>query len=99
MKQGIFATVILIFAMVMVACGGREKLMVAPTPQDAPGPIFNHITTSSNGFSIDCIPTSVTITANITNSSGITRAVLWYRVGADQAYTPVDMDQVSGNNY
>ena len=99
MKQRILASVILIFAMAITTCGGRGTVKSTPAPHDTPGPTFNRITTSSKGFSIDCSPTSVTVTANITDSSGITRAVLWYRVGTDQAYLPVDMDQTSGNNY
>ena len=99
MKRRILAAVILVFAVAMAACGRRETVTITPTPHDALGPTFNRITTSSKGFSIDCIPTSVTVTANITDSSGITRAVLWYRVGTDQAHTPVDMDSISGNNY
>ena len=98
-KQGIPASVILILAVVMKACGGREAVTMTPTPHDAPGPIFNRISTSSTGFSIDCIPTSVTVTANITDPLGITRAVFWYRVGNDQVYVPVEMDQLMGNDY
>jgi hypothetical protein len=98
-KQRILARVILIFAVAMTACGGRETVTSTPTPHNTSGPTFNRITTSSKGFSIDCIPTSVTITADITDSSGITRAVLWYRVGTDETYMSVDMDQTTGNNY
>jgi len=60
-------------------------------PPDTTGPIFNRITTSSKTFSIDCVPTSVTVTARITDSSGIKRVVLYSRVGTDQAYTPAEM--------
>ena len=69
------------------------------TLNDKTLPVIQNIETSNKSFSIDCIPTSITVTADITDPLGITNAVLWYRVGTDQAYTPVDMDQISGNNY
>jgi hypothetical protein len=61
-------------------------------PHDTTAPIFNRITTSSKTFSIDCVPTSVTVTARITSPSGIKRVVLYSRVGTDQAYTPTGME-------
>ena len=69
-----------------------------PMPHDTTGPIFNRITTSSKTFSIDCVPTSVTVTAKITDPSGIKRVVLYSRVGTDQAYTAADMEG-SGDEY
>ena len=74
----------------------------APTPlvpKDKNVPMISSITTSSKGFSIDCVPTSITVTANITDSSRITSAVLWYHVGRDQSYTPVNMEPLTGNNF
>jgi hypothetical protein len=62
-------------------------------------PAINNITTSTQSFSIDCVPTSVTVSANITDVSGIDRAQLWYRVGNDQAYTAVDMARQSGDTF
>jgi hypothetical protein len=98
-SQRIPAAVILIIAMTLAACNGREAATISPAPQDGPGPTFNRISTSSQGFSIDCIPTSVTVTATITDASRISSVVLWYRVGNDQPYTPMGMDQASGNDY
>lgn len=99
MKQRILVTVILISAMAMAACGGRETVTITPTRHETTGPTFNRITTSSKGFSRDCVPTSVTVTSTITDPSGVTRAVLWYRVGSDQPYTQVEMDSLGENNY
>lgn len=97
MKQRILASVILTFT--VAACGGRETATIIPTLHDTLGPTFNRITTSSKGFSIDCIPTSITVTSTITDLSGVRRAVLWYRVGSDQPYAQVAMDPISGNDY
>ena len=69
-----------------------------PMPRDTTGPIINRITTSSKSFSIDCVPTSVTVTANITDPSGIKRVVLYSRVGTDQAYIASDM-KGTGDEY
>jgi hypothetical protein len=38
------------------------------------------------------------VTSDITDPSGVTRAVLWYRVGTDQPYTALDMTP-SGSQY
>ena len=70
----------------------------SPMSQDTPGPIFDRITTSSKSFSIDCVPTSVTVTASITHPSGLKRLVLYSRVGTDQAYSATDMRGI-GNEY
>lgn len=72
--------------------------MVTPTPADTSGPTFNQISTSTRSFSKDCVPTSITVTSNISDPAGVRRAVLWYRVGTDQQYTPVDMTR-SGSSY
>ena len=68
--------------------------------KDQTGPTIENITRSSNALvKSDCIPTSLTITGNITDSSGIGSAVLWYRVGDDQSFTPVDMTRADHNQY
>ena len=108
MEQRILTIVGLICAVAMAACGeGSTPITptptvispaVTPTPRDTAGPTFNRITTSSKSFAIDCVPTSITVTANIADPSGVTRVMLWYRVGTDQPYTPVNMD-LSGGDY
>lgn len=84
--------------MAAAACRGKEKDKITPTSHDTTGPTFNRITTSSKSFSIDCVPTSVTVTAKVIDPSGIKRVVLFYRVEGDQAYTAVDMS-AAGDEY
>ena len=63
---------------------------------DKTPPVIKNIEASNKSFSIDCVPTSVTITAHITDPSGIKSAVLWYRVGTDQQYKSVNMEFSNG---
>ena len=83
-KACVLATAILIALMAISACQGKA--------QNTAGPIFKRITTSSKSFSIDCVPTSVTVTAQLTAPSGIKRVLLYSRVGIDQPYTAVEMN-------
>ena len=64
----------------------------ASTARDSAGPTIVQITTSNQSFSIDCPPTSITVTANITDISEVKSAALWYRVGSDQPYISKNMD-------
>jgi len=80
------------------ACQGKARGPIPPTPQNTAGPVFNRITTSSKSFSIDCVPTSVTVTASLRAPSGIKRVVLHSRVGTDQAYTAREMN-AAGDEY
>ena len=89
----------LLVIQLLSGCLGKGVAPSKVPAGDNVGPVITDITTSSKGFSIDCIPTSMTVTANITDSSAVEGAVLWYRVGTDQPYTPVDMDSSAGNNY
>ena len=63
------------------------------------GPIINSIITSSKGFSIDCVPTSITVTASLTDTSEITHVLIWYRVQPDQLYLVVKMELITENEY
>ena len=68
--------------------------------QDQAGPIIKNITPSSKTLAkSDCVPTSLTITGDITDSSGVQSAILWYRVGADQSFTPVDMTHANDDQF
>jgi hypothetical protein len=97
-KACILATATLIPVIGISACQGRATVHMTPMPQNTASPIFNRITTSSKSFSIDCVPTSVTVTAGITAPLGIKRVVLHSRVGTDQAYTATDM-KGAGDEY
>jgi len=70
-------------AFVMLACVGAVTITAcgaASTPRQTVGPTITQVTTSNQSFSIDCPPTSIMVTAQITDTLGITRAALWYRV-------------------
>jgi hypothetical protein len=97
-KACILARAILIPVVGISACQGTATVPTAPMSDNATGPTFKHVTTSSKSFSIDCVPTSVTVTASITAPSGIKRVVLHSRVGTDQAYTARDMS-AAGDDY
>ena len=88
----ILGTLALSCVLPLAACDNES------TTQDSTGPTINGIKTSGKSFSKDCVPTSITVTSNIMSATGITRAVLWYRVGTDQPYTPVNMIP-SGSEY
>ena len=66
------------------------------TLNDKTPPVIKNIETSNKSFSIDCVPTSITITAHITDPSGIKSAVLWYHVGTDKQYKSVNMEFSNG---
>ena len=67
---------------------------------DQTGPTIQNITPSSKTLAkSDCIPTSLTISGNITDSSGVQSVILWYRVGEDQNFAPIDMTQTDHNQY
>lgn len=65
-----------------------------------PPPAIHHIQTSSTVLATsDCIPTAVTITARITDDTGVAAATLWYRVGTAQPYTARPMQHSAGDVY
>ena len=78
-----------------------ELLTPPSTPKTGnTGPVFESITTSTKFIAkSDCRPTSITVTANIIDSSGVALVSLWYRVGADQPYTQVSMKQDDSETY
>lgn len=62
-------------------------------PADKSGPAINNIKTSGNILSIsDCLGTSVDISADVTDPSGVESVLLWYRTGADQKFTSTSME-------
>ena len=89
---------ILIPLLLITACQGRATVPSPLMSRDTTGPTFNRITTSSKSFSIDCVPTSVTVTAKITDSTAIKRVVLYSRLGTDQPYTATEMKE-AGDEY
>lgn len=97
-KACILGMTILIPVMATTACHGRATDPIQHVPDKTPGPIFNRIITSSKSFSIDCVPTSITVTASISDAAGLKHVVLHSRVGTDQAYSTMDMN-AAGNEY
>jgi hypothetical protein len=76
------------------ACAGLQA-----SPSGNAAPVISSVATSSNSFSVDCPPTFVTVTAHVTDSSGISSVQLWYRVGSDHPYTPLEMTRFGTNDY
>jgi hypothetical protein len=67
---------------------------------DSTSPTIQQVTTSSKGFAkSDCVPTSLTVTANITDDDQIAEATLWYRVGSDQKFTAMKMTHGEQDQY
>ena len=78
-----------ISTLVLSACGRIQSDQTDPTISD--------ISTSGKVLVIsDCLATSVTISARVTDKSKITHVLLWYRVGSDGPYTSTDMEIQSG---
>jgi hypothetical protein len=60
---------------------------------DHTGPVISDISTSDKVVVIsDCLTTSVTITAKVTDASNIKSVLLWYRVGSDQPFASSNMN-------
>lgn len=82
-------------AFIMLACCGTLTLSAcgaASTPPPSASPTITQVTTSDKSFSIDCPPTAITVSAQITAASGVAHASLWYRVDTSQPYTSKNMD-------
>ena len=95
MKRITCILIVLLSASAMVACQAQS----AAAARDASSPRIEHIGTSAKFLAkSDCMNTSETVTAEITDESGIKSAALWYRVGADQQYTLVNMSLID-NKY
>ncbi|MGE5072561.1 MAG: hypothetical protein ACM3MF_03965 [Anaerolineae bacterium] len=76
------------------ACSGSGFRMA-----DNIGPTIDGVATSTQSFSIDCAPTSVTVSARVTDPSGIGRVQLWYRIGTEQPYVPLKMPAQAGSDF
>jgi len=63
-------------------------------------PRITDIKTSSKVLAkSDCLNTSETITANITDNTGVTSAAVWYRIGQDQKFTSAAMKREAGDTF
>ena len=67
---------------------------------DKTAPTITNVATSSKVLArSDCIPTSLTVTGNVTDSGGVASVALWYRVGQDQDFTQTNMTRANGDQY
>ena len=68
--------------------------------QDTTSPMIQDVKTSSKVLvKSDCMSTTLTVTAKITDNNRIESATLWYRVGADQKFASTNMKLDSGDLY
>jgi uncharacterized protein YcfL len=102
-KISVLFTIAFICIVALSACAEGETIRVISTPHETtnPAPLtIKNITTSSKVLAkSDCIPTSVTISADISSPSAIKLVTLWYRIGQDQVYTSQPMLLEKGNIY
>jgi hypothetical protein len=67
---------------------------------DTTAPAIENITTSSKVLAkSDCIPTSLTVRADVTDNSRVDHVTLWYRVGEDQDFVPTPMAHAERDQY
>jgi len=86
MKSSIrIIALILISTLAASACGRLGR--------DSSSPTISDIATSDKVVVIsDCLSTSVTITAKVTDASNLKSVLLWYRVGSEQPFASLNME-------
>jgi len=90
--KGFVGTTTILFgiALIVSACAGLQK--------DQAGPAISDISTSDKVVVIsDCLATSVTITAKVTDASNVKSVLLWVRVGTDGPFASSNMNLQNGN--
>jgi len=88
MKNLIHIMSLLVILVGLSACGNSSS--------DRTGPEISDVTTSGNVLVIsDCAGTSATITAKVTDSSGVKNVFFWYRV-SDQPFISREMTLKDG---
>ncbi len=66
--------------------------------KDRTGPAITNIQTSGKVLVIsDCAGTTVTISADVTDPSGVEKVSLWYRTGDEQQFSSLEMKQKDGS--
>lgn len=77
---------IAIFAALLASC--------TRTPSDRTAPVISDITTSNKVVVIsDCLNTSVTITAKVTDESKVSQVQVWYRVNQEGPFASRPMTE------
>ena len=90
---------VILAALIAVMIGMISAFKLAPL-RDTTSPTIENITTSSKVLvKSDCMPTTLTVTANITDNTRIESATLWYRIGADQNFASTKMKPDSSDLY
>ena len=85
MKSFEKTTILLCIALILSACDGVRGDRTSPT--------ISEISTSEKVVVIsDCLSTSITITANVSDDSNIKRVLLLYRVGNEGPFASSSMD-------
>jgi hypothetical protein len=83
--KGFVRAILLGIALILSACNGMGG--------DHTGPAISDISTSDKVVVIsDCLTTSVTITAKVTDASNVKSVLLWVRVGSDQPFASSNMN-------
>jgi hypothetical protein len=68
--------------------------------RDTTSPTIQNITTSSKVLvKSDCVPTSLTIAADIADNIRVQSVTLWYRIGIDQEFTSTAMKPIDRNQF
>ena len=89
--KGFVLTTMILFGIALLLCS------CAAIPSDHTGPTISDISTSDKVVVIsDCLSTSVTITAKVTDASNVKSVLLFYRVGPDQPFASSNMDLQNG---
>jgi hypothetical protein len=91
MKKIILITLFLAIFSGLSACGNRSA--------DQTGPEISNIEISGKVLVIsDCQGTSVTISAKVTDSSGVESVQFWYRIGSNQQFASTTMELQNGDH-
>ena len=89
MKNLLIVTLFIVVSLSLLGCGKESR--------DHAGPEITNIKTSGDVLVIsDCPATSVTISASVTDPSGVESVLFWYRV-ADQPFASVSMKLQNGD--
>jgi hypothetical protein len=83
--KGFVRAILFGVALILSACASIQR--------DHAGPVISDISTSDKVVVIsDCLTTSVTITAKVTDASNVKSVLLWVRVGTDGPFASSNMN-------
>jgi hypothetical protein len=94
MRTSFVITRFCVIALLVSSC---SLASAASSARDRSGPEISAIETSTKVLAIsDCLGTSVIISAQVTDASGIASVLLWYRVGSEQPFVSTQMELSEG---